>query len=103
MAFLLIITIFALVKLVVKNLLASAGDIREAGSIPGSGRSPGREMATHSSIFAWRIQRTEEHSGLQSMESQSRTRLRDIALTQSYLLMAHRVRYMGQYLTLAEE
>ena len=27
--------------LVVKNLPASAGDIREAGSIPGSGRSPG--------------------------------------------------------------
>ena len=27
--------------LVVKNLPASAGDIREVGSIPGSGRSPG--------------------------------------------------------------
>ena len=29
------------VMLVVKNLPASAGDIREVGSIPGSGRSPG--------------------------------------------------------------
>ena len=29
------------VALVVKNLLANAGDIREVGSIPGSGRSPG--------------------------------------------------------------
>ena len=28
--------------LVVKNLLADAEDIRDAGSIPGSGRSPGR-------------------------------------------------------------
>ena len=29
-------------SLVVKNLLASAGgDVRDAGSIPGSGRSPG--------------------------------------------------------------
>ena len=28
--------------LVVKNLPASAGDIRDAGLIPGSGRSPGR-------------------------------------------------------------
>ena len=28
------------VVLVVKNLLANAGDIRDAGSIPGSGRSP---------------------------------------------------------------
>ena len=27
--------------LVVKNLLANAGDVRDAGSIPGSGRSPG--------------------------------------------------------------
>jgi len=26
---------------VVKNLSASAGDVRDAGSIPGSGRSPG--------------------------------------------------------------
>ena len=25
----------------VKNLLASAGDIRDLGSVPGSGRSPG--------------------------------------------------------------
>ena len=29
------------VTLVVKNLPANAGDIRDAGSIPGSGRSPG--------------------------------------------------------------
>ena len=27
---------------VVKNLAANAGDVRYAGSIPGSGRSPGR-------------------------------------------------------------
>ena len=29
-----------------------------------------REMATHSSILAWRIPRTEEPGGLQSMGSQ---------------------------------
>ena len=29
-----------------------------------------KEMATHSSIFAWRIPRTEEPGGLQSMGSQ---------------------------------
>ena len=29
-----------------------------------------KEMATHSSIFAWRIPCTEEPGGLQSMESQ---------------------------------
>ena len=31
------------VALVVKNLSASVGDIRDAGFIPGSGRSPGGE------------------------------------------------------------
>ena len=37
----------------------------------------GKEMATHSSILAWRIPQTEEPGGLQSMGSQSRTRLSD--------------------------
>ena len=31
----------SLVTLVVKNLPANAGDIRDKGSVPGSGRSPG--------------------------------------------------------------
>ena len=31
-----------------------------AGSVPGSGRSPGEGNATHSSILAWEIPRTEE-------------------------------------------
>ena len=31
------------VVLVVKNPLANAGDVRDAGSIAGSGRSPGEE------------------------------------------------------------
>ena len=34
-------------------------------------------MATHSSILAWRISWTEEPGVLQSMGSQSQTRLRD--------------------------
>ena len=34
-----------------------------------------KEMATHSSILAWRIPWMEEPGGLQSMASQSRTRL----------------------------
>ena len=33
----------------------NAGDIRDMGSIPVWGRSPGVGMATHSSILAWRI------------------------------------------------
>ena len=34
---------------------ASAYNAGDQGSIPGSGRSPGDEMATHSSILAWKI------------------------------------------------
>ena len=44
--------------LVVKN--TPAGNIREADSIPGSGRSPGEGNGTHSNILAWRIPWTEE-------------------------------------------
>ena len=36
-------------------------------------------MATHSSIFAWRIPWTEEPGGLQSMGSQSWTRLKRLS------------------------
>ena len=38
------------VALVVKNLPANSGDIRDTGSIPGLGRSPGRGE-THSTIL----------------------------------------------------
>ena len=40
-----------------------------------------KEMATHSSILAWRIPWMEEPGGLQSMGSQSRTRLSDFTFT----------------------
>ena len=40
------------VTLMVKNLPAKAGDERDAGSIPGLGRSPGGGHATHSSVLA---------------------------------------------------
>ena len=56
--------------LVVKNLPANAGDIRDVGSIPGSGDPLEEGMATHSSILAWRIARTGEPGMLQSMGSQ---------------------------------
>ena len=58
--------------LVVKNPPTNAGDIRDVGLIPGSGRSPGGgAVAAQSSILAWRIPRTEEPGGLQSMGLQS--------------------------------
>ena len=49
---------------------ASAGNVGDLGSIPGSGRSQEKEMATYSSILAWRIPWREEPGGLQSMGSQ---------------------------------
>ena len=51
--------------LVVKNMPASAGDIRDASLIPVWGRSPGGSHSDHSSILAWRIPWTEETGGLQ--------------------------------------
>ena len=48
----------------VKNPPANGGD---RGLIPGLGRSPGEEMATHSSILAWEILWTEKPGGLQSL------------------------------------
>ena len=57
----------------VKEFTCNEGD---AGLIPGLGRSPGRENATHSSILAWEIPWTEEPGGLQGTGLQrSQTRL----------------------------
>ena len=49
---------------VVGNLPANA---RDAGSIPGSGRSPGVGNGYHSSILAWEIPWTEEPGGLSGL------------------------------------
>ena len=54
----------------VKNPPASAGEAGDMGSIPESGRSLEKEIATHSSILAWRIPWTEEPHGLESIGSQ---------------------------------
>ena len=56
--------------LVLKNLLANAGDIRDTGSSLGWVEPLEEGMATHSSILAWRIPWTKEPSRLQSMGSQ---------------------------------
>ena len=55
----------------VKNMPANAGDSRDVGLIPGLEDPLEEEMATHSSILAWRITGTEEPGGLQSMGSQT--------------------------------
>ena len=57
----------SLVTQMVKNLFA----VWETGVQSLSGEDAlEKEMATHSSIFAWRIPWTEEPGGLQSMGSQ---------------------------------
>ena len=51
---------------VVKNSPTNTGEV---GSVPGLGRSPGEDIASHSSILAWEILWTEEPGRLQSMGS----------------------------------
>ena len=53
--------------LVVKTPPVNGGDLRDVGSIPGSGRSLEKEMATHSSIPAWRNTWTGYPGGLESI------------------------------------
>ena len=60
-----------------KESACNAGDPGASGSVPGLGRSLEKEMATHSSTFAWKIPWTEELGRLQSMGSQSRAQLSD--------------------------
>ena len=62
------------VALVVKNTPVNIGGIRDIGSIPGSGRSPGEGHGNPLHMLAWRIPWTEEPGGLQSMGLQ---RVRD--------------------------
>ena len=52
---------------------------KHAGLIPGSGRSPGNSLATHSSIVAWRIPWTEEPGGLHGL-TQCRTWLKQLSM-----------------------
>ena len=54
------------VALVVKNLPVNAGDGKDVGSIPGTGKSLRMSMATHSSVLNWTIPWTEEPGGLWS-------------------------------------
>ena len=51
--------------LVVKNLSAIAGDIRDPGSIPELGRSPGGGQGNPLQYSCWRIPWTEERGRLQ--------------------------------------
>ena len=54
----------------VKNRLVKAGNVRDAGSIPRWGRSPGEGNGKPLQILAWEIPWTEESGRLQSTGSQ---------------------------------
>ena len=56
--------------LVLENLLANAGDVRDTGPSLGWVEPLEEGMATYSSILAWRIPWTKEPGRLQSMGSQ---------------------------------
>ena len=56
--------------LVVKNLPANAGDVRDAGLIPGSGRSPGGQQGNTPVFLSRRIPWTQEPGQLQYIGSQ---------------------------------
>ena len=53
--------------LVEKNMPANAGDVRDAGSVPKLGRSPGGGHGNPSSVFAWRIPWTEKPGTLHTV------------------------------------
>ena len=53
----------------VKNPPANAGDVRDAGSIPGLEEPLEEGVATQFSILAWRLPWTEEPGELQSVGS----------------------------------
>ena len=62
---------------VVKNPPANAGDVGDMCSILGPEDALEQEMATHSSILAWKIPWTEEPGRVRAMGLQSQTKLSD--------------------------
>ena len=63
----------------VRNLPANAGNVRDTVRSLCQKDPLEKEMATHSSILAWRIPRTEEPDRLQSTGSQELDTTHDLA------------------------
>ena len=80
-------------QLLCKQLLAM-GKTEETWVRP-LGREDALEegMATNSSILAWRIPRTEEPGGLQSMRSQSRTRPKQLSMLSHVYVLGYATRF----------
>ena len=66
-------------SLVVKNLPARAGDVRDVCLIAGWEDLLEEGMATHSSILAWRIPWTEDWWAIVHRIVKSRTRLKQLS------------------------
>ena len=66
-------------SLVAQTVKASAYNAGDLGSIPGSGRSPGKGNGNHSSTLAWKIPRTDGGAWWATVHgvTKSRTRLSD--------------------------
>ena len=69
---------------VVRNLPANAGVARDAGSVPGVGRSCREEVATHCNILAGITSWTEEPGGLQNTGSERGRRNWETELSCAY-------------------
>ena len=83
-------------ELVVKNLPASTGDVRDMASVLRLGRSPRGGYGTHSSILTWRIPWTEDPGGLQSLGLQ---RVRHDWVTNAFTFCSHVTRVLLMFKT----
>ena len=70
----------------VKNPPGNAGNIKDVGSILGSGRPLEEGMATHSGMLAGRTPWTKKPGGLQTIGSQSLTRLNRLSMLTYHIL-----------------
>ena len=74
--------------LVVKNLPASTGDVRDVGWFPGSGSRLEEGRATHSSVPSWRVPWAEKPGGLHPVVAHAITHGRsDVAVTDACCLV----------------
>ena len=73
----------------------SASNAGDPGSIPGLGRSPGEEMATHSSILAWRIPWTVYLWGRKESDITEQLSLHMARLSPDWAVPFHRLENWG--------
>ena len=81
-----------------KNPPANAGEVRDADSVPGSGRSPGEGNGKHSSILAWRIPMDRgAWRAIVHRLSKGRTRLKQLSMHAGYLVSELNLNFFNIY------